>query len=780
MYEERHGCIMDSMTHRYNHLSRGTQAISGMVASGWTIGTDTLAAVSIAVSNGTIADEDIFTTISGFDTDPASIPVFYREGATGIWNWTTPQQLYFRNAAGGNNRVAFNEFTGGVWTQTEATNNNFVNCWILATPDTDPTYRIIAIQGQAQYTSLALAQAATFNSNVSIGAFPSAEFVPLYRITLQTNTGWLVAAGRARVQGVTDIRGATGGSAAASGAGTHGSLAGRSDPNSHPATAISAVPPTFGLDPTVENNVELALDRLSEFTFVGTWTTGKAYRVGNVVIESGIPYRCISAHTSTTFATDLAVPRWVKFTADSINKQITQNSHGFVIGNVLYLNGSTYTKSKADLPATAEVVGVVSRVVDTNTFMLCGGGNIAGLSGLTAGTVYFLSDSTAGLLTATEPTTIGNISKPLLIADSTTSGYFYNFRGVTVGATNAKTTIGLANNAATTILDVSTYNGGRIEGELFIDGTADTKAWYELKFIKSADGKYYGSSSFVGDTLLGVSLAVTDAGMVQFTLPSVTGFASASYTYTLNGPAVGATFPLAIGANNIIQDGSSAIMLGYSSQDANVTMTNTSANIVRIASPSTQRTVTLPTTGIKAGYVATILVDSATETNYVLVNSSGGNEIDRIGGDKGEITVVALQDTPTTAAHWRKVRIYEDITVSVDFIGVGAGTGAANLTGKTLFLTRINNQCHIAFGDLVLTTGTGAAADIQFSALPTRFRPVASPAYIPCFASDTGAWFIGILNLGTSTTNFISKPTAWASSTAGIGLKNGRASYRIG
>jgi hypothetical protein len=67
------------------------------------------------------------------------------------------------------------------------------------------------------------------------------------------------------------------------------------------------------------------------------------------------------------------------------------------------------------------------------------GGRITGLTGLTAGTVYFLSPSSAGALTATEPTTLGQVSKPLLVADTTTSGYLFNFRGAvladTVGAT---------------------------------------------------------------------------------------------------------------------------------------------------------------------------------------------------------------------------------------------------------------------------------------------------------------------------------------------------------
>ena len=112
---------------------------------------------------------------------------------------------------------------------------------------------------------------------------------------------------------------------------------------------------------------------------------------------------------------------------------VNQVAHSFVVGNVLYLNGSTYTLALATSAVTAEVIGIVTGVADADNFTIALPGNrITGLSGLTAGTVYFLSDSTAGLLTSTEPTTYKNISKPVLIADSTTSGVFTNQRGTEV------------------------------------------------------------------------------------------------------------------------------------------------------------------------------------------------------------------------------------------------------------------------------------------------------------------------------------------------------------
>lgn len=99
----------------------------------------------------------------------------------------------------------------------------------------------------------------------------------------------------------------------------------------------------------------------------------------------------------------------------------------------------TYAKAKADADATSEVVGIVSAVADANNFTLNPGPRVTGLSGLTDGTVYFLSDATAGLLTATAPTTLGHVEKPVLVADSATTGFFVNYRGDLLAAagTNA-------------------------------------------------------------------------------------------------------------------------------------------------------------------------------------------------------------------------------------------------------------------------------------------------------------------------------------------------------
>lgn len=117
------------------------------------------------------------------------------------------------------------------------------------------------------------------------------------------------------------------------------------------------------------------------------------------------------------------------------NFRVSQTAHGFVVGDVLRLSGTDYVKAQADTAVNAEVAGIVSKVIDVNTFKLRIVGRQSGLSGLVADTVYYLSHVTAGALTTTDPQTIsdGFVSKPVLLTDSTSSGIILTYRGISDG-----------------------------------------------------------------------------------------------------------------------------------------------------------------------------------------------------------------------------------------------------------------------------------------------------------------------------------------------------------
>lgn len=115
----------------------------------------------------------------------------------------------------------------------------------------------------------------------------------------------------------------------------------------------------------------------------------------------------------------------------ALTKTFSQASNGFAVGDALRHNGTDWVKAQADSAANAEVFAVVSGTGDP-VFTVTFSGYISGLSGLTAGAGHFLSPSSAGALTATDPTTSGQVSKPVLVAITTTTAVVQILRGYVI------------------------------------------------------------------------------------------------------------------------------------------------------------------------------------------------------------------------------------------------------------------------------------------------------------------------------------------------------------
>ena len=122
---------------------------------------------------------------------------------------------------------------------------------------------------------------------------------------------------------------------------------------------------------------------------------------------------------------------------ENVTKEVTQATHGFAVKDFIGWSGGTYNKAIANGLYDGEFVGLISEVPDGNTFKVTQSGYISGLTGLVTNTTYFLSETTAGLITSTEPTGDTQISKAVLIANSTTSGWVLPYAGyvVTTGGT---------------------------------------------------------------------------------------------------------------------------------------------------------------------------------------------------------------------------------------------------------------------------------------------------------------------------------------------------------
>lgn len=159
-----------------------------------------------------------------------------------------------------------------------------------------------------------------------------------------------------------------------------------------------------------------------------TWTVTRGYEGSTAAthLNGAAIFHDISAAEADAIATK----------ADAFIT-VHQVSHPFAAGDVIYCSGAnTYAKAKADDAATSDVIGVVSVDAGADDFILCMGGRMTtGVPAVAAGTVLFLSDATAGLLTATEPTTVGHISLPIaIVTENATSMIVYSWRGAEITA----------------------------------------------------------------------------------------------------------------------------------------------------------------------------------------------------------------------------------------------------------------------------------------------------------------------------------------------------------
>src|ERR1035437_6345480 len=119
---------------------------------------------------------------------------------------------------------------------------------------------------------------------------------------------------------------------------------------------------------------------------------------------------------------------------ERITKLINKTSHGFNVKDVIGWSGGTYNKAIANGAYDGEVIGIVSKCYNSNCFDLTQAGYVTGLTGLVINTTYFLSDNTAGLMTSVEPTTDQHITKSVMIANSTTSGWVLPYAGYVINS----------------------------------------------------------------------------------------------------------------------------------------------------------------------------------------------------------------------------------------------------------------------------------------------------------------------------------------------------------
>lgn len=129
---------------------------------------------------------------------------------------------------------------------------------------------------------------------------------------------------------------------------------------------------------------------------------------------------------------------WMSISAYVASDEV-QMANSFTRGQIVRATGnpaSPYVLAQANNVTNAQVFGIISDASPT-VYTVTTQGLVVGLSGLMPGAVYYLSDSTAGLMTTVEPVTQSSISKPVFIATSSTEGVFFNQRGLPVAVATA-------------------------------------------------------------------------------------------------------------------------------------------------------------------------------------------------------------------------------------------------------------------------------------------------------------------------------------------------------
>ncbi|HUV81310.1 MAG TPA: hypothetical protein VMW21_02205 [Patescibacteria group bacterium] len=163
--EERHGIIMDGMTHRTLHNTVGVRYESGL--------TGTFADSNATITAGIIDDEDLEHSI----TQQTNFNVIYKNGSANF-EWDATSTAYYKLS--GTDLL----YNNGNATAT-VTTNRYVAYWIFAT--NDPITPIVSLMGQREDTTITNARNNNKYESLTLGILPYQEMKLLYRVILKND-----------------------------------------------------------------------------------------------------------------------------------------------------------------------------------------------------------------------------------------------------------------------------------------------------------------------------------------------------------------------------------------------------------------------------------------------------------------------------------------------------------------------------------------------------------------------------------------------------------------
>jgi len=159
--------------------------------------------------------------------------------------------------------------------------------------------------------------------------------------------------------------------------------------------------------------------------------------------------------------------------------EVTQNTHGLQVKDAIRHNGSVWVKAQANDGATL-ALGVVVVRGDANTFTVAQSGRFEITShGLSVGQWYYLDATTAGALTAAEP----SISQPLVYVESSSHVFVYPYRPTQIMTSAVPLGIGvdeLTGNGSATAFTMGGDPGLETNTQVYLNGVYQEKATYSI------------------------------------------------------------------------------------------------------------------------------------------------------------------------------------------------------------------------------------------------------------------------------------------------------------
>jgi hypothetical protein len=194
---------------------------------------------------------------------------------------------------------------------------------------------------------------------------------------------------------------------------------------------------------------------------------------------------------------------------DGVNRKYFSTgltNHGFTFGQCVRLGaGGTCQLAHGNAEADAEVLGMVSEVINTKEFVVTMNGEVKGDFGLAAlglagatllpGTVYFLSGTAgnSGEITNQEPQAAGKIRKPMVLGISGDRGYLFNYIGAKIAPETDTTAPAMRR------ISIQGSDGAKLSGN------SDTECF-------RTGGGIFGVTHAFGDTNYSVSILCGTGG----------------------------------------------------------------------------------------------------------------------------------------------------------------------------------------------------------------------------------------------------------------------------